>query len=116
MEELGLESQRQLPELIQVDRAPVYSNCPGLRRYAPVKAPFSCPKNSDSSRSCGIAAQLTLTNGPPRRDETAWMALATRSFPTPLSPRIKTVASVSAIFSMTVPTARIWGPPSRNVG
>src|SRR5439155_1023708 len=29
-------------------------------------------------------------------------------------PRIKTVASVSAILSMTVPMARIWGLPSRN--
>jgi len=54
------------------------------------------------------AAQLTLTNGP-RRDEAAWMALATRSLPTPLSPRIKTVVSVSAILAMTVPMARIWG-------
>ena len=37
-----------------------------------------------------------------------------RSFPTPLSPRIKTVASVSATFSMTVTMARIWGLPSRS--
>src|SRR5439155_10762598 len=36
----------------------------------------------------------------------AWIARATRSFPTPLSPRISTVASVSATFSMTSRTVR----------
>jgi hypothetical protein len=88
------------------------SNCPGFRRCAPVNAPFSWPKSSDSSSSDGIAAQLTFMNGPAQRPDAAWIARATRSFPTPLSPRIKTVASVSAMFLITVRIARIGGLPS----
>src|SRR2546427_41619 len=42
------------------------------------------------------------------------MARATRSLPTPLSPRISTVASVSAMLSMIVRMARIFGLPSRS--
>ena len=34
---------------------------------APVKAPFSWPKSSASSRASGKAAQLTATKGPPLR-------------------------------------------------
>jgi hypothetical protein len=33
------------------------------RATAPVKAPFSCPNSSDSSRLSGMAAQLTLMKG-----------------------------------------------------
>ena len=40
------------------------SNLPMRRATAPVKAPFSWPNSSDSSRFSGIAAQLTATNGP----------------------------------------------------
>src|SRR2546425_1258531 len=90
-----------------------YSNCPGLRRCAPVKAPFSWPKSSDSSSPCGIAAQLTLTNGSAHRIDAAWTARATRSLPTPLSPRIRTVVSVSAMLSMMERMARIGGCPSK---
>ena len=45
------------------------SKRPSLRPAAPVKAPFSWPNSSDSSRLSGMAAQLTATNGPagPRR-------------------------------------------------
>ena len=44
----------------------------------------------------GKAAQFTFTSGPPRRGLLAWMASAISSFPVPLSPRIRTVASVGA--------------------
>ena len=50
----------------------------------------------------------------PMQHVLAWMALATRSFPTPFSPRINTVASVSATFSMIVPMARICELPSES--
>ncbi|MDF9863524.1 hypothetical protein M2437_002506 [Methylorubrum pseudosasae] len=43
------------------------SNRPMRRATAPVKAPFSWPNSSDSSRASGIAAQLTETNGRPAR-------------------------------------------------
>src|SRR5258706_123885 len=39
------------------------SNLPTRRAMAPVNAPFSWPKSSDSSRFSGIAAQLTEMNG-----------------------------------------------------
>src|SRR5437899_1758590 len=43
------------------------SKRPRLRRSAPVNAPRSCPKSSDSASVSGSAAQLTATNGPSER-------------------------------------------------
>jgi hypothetical protein len=45
-----------------------------------------------------MAALLTRMKGLPRRDDRAWMALATSSFPVPLSPVMRTLASVGAAF------------------
>jgi len=70
-----------------------------------VKAPRSCPKSSLSTRSRGIAPQLTTTNGPSQRSELACRACATTSFPVPDSPVIRTVASVGAM-RWTVATTR----------
>ena len=63
---------------------------------APVKAPFSCPNSSLSSRLSLRAAQLTFTNGPRQRGLAKWMAWATSSLPVPDSPRISTVVSEPA--------------------
>ena len=63
---------------------------------APVKAPFSWPKSSDSISSSGMAAQLTSTNGWSRRAERAWMARATSSLPAPFSPKMRTRPLVGA--------------------
>src|SRR5207302_1037410 len=41
-----------------------------------------------------MAAQLTATNGPLRRGESSWTVRATSSLPVPLSPAMKSVASV----------------------
>ena len=43
---------------------PATSNSPGLSRTAPVNAPRTCPKSSDSSSVSVSAAQLIETNGP----------------------------------------------------
>ena len=75
------------------------SNLPGLLRTAPVKAPCSNPKSSDSSSSPGNAAQFTFTNGWLRRLERRWIIRATTSLPTPLSPQINTGTSTGAICS-----------------
>ena len=72
------------------------SKRPGLRVTAPVKAPFSWPNNSLSSRFSGIAAQLTATNGPVALGPCSWIARATTSFPVPDSPWISTVAVLGA--------------------
>ncbi len=63
---------------------------------APVKAPRSCPKSSDSTRSRGIAAQFSRTNGPAARAEARCTSDAATSFPVPDSPVISTRASVGA--------------------
>ena len=75
---------------------------------APVKAPRSWPNISDSSRSGGIAPQLTAMKGWFVRLLWAWMKRAISSLPVPLSPMISTVESVAAtrcemfrIFSIT---------------
>ena len=65
---------------------------PGLSASAPVKAPFRCPNTSDSSRSRGMAAQFSGTNGRAARVDIAWIARAQTSLPVPLSPLMKTVA------------------------
>ena len=63
---------------------------------APVNAPFSWPKSSDSSSSSAIALQLIATNGLWRRGLALWIARASSSLPVPLSPVISTRASVPA--------------------
>ena len=73
------------------------SNFPTLVAMAPVKAPFSWPKSSDSRSSAGMAAQLTATKGRWFRLLCWWMARASTSFPVPLSPLSSTVALLSAI-------------------
>ena len=45
------------------------SNVPGRSLVAPVNAPFSWPKSSDSRRLSGSAPQCTATNGPLLRGE-----------------------------------------------
>ena len=45
------------------------SKRPFFRLSAPVKAPRSCPKSSDSTSVSGSAAQLTLMNGFLAREE-----------------------------------------------
>ncbi len=52
-------------EIPLVGRSPAMQEI--YRALAPVKAPFSCPKSSDSMRSRGMAAMFTATNGPCRR-------------------------------------------------
>ena len=49
--------------------------------------------------------QLTATNGPVRRPLAPWISRAITSLPVPVSPRISTLASVSAIWSMRSSTS-----------
>ncbi len=63
---------------------------------APVKAPFSWPNSSDSSRVSVRAAQETATNGPSARGLSAWMARASTSLPLPDSPRTRMVEAARA--------------------
>src|SRR5207245_1727054 len=66
---------------------------------APVKAPRSWPKSSDSSRPEGMAAQLILTKVRSRRGLRLWMARAKSSLPVPVSPRSSTVVPAGAASS-----------------
>ena len=59
---------------------------PILVAIAPVKAPFSWPKSSDSRSCSGSAAQLIATNGLPERGEPWWTSREMTSLPVPDSP------------------------------
>src|SRR5690606_245362 len=63
---------------------------------APVKAPFSCPKSSESMVPSGMAPQFTAMYLACLRWESAWMILGIASLPTPLSPVTNTEISVGA--------------------
>ncbi|MNN36180.1 hypothetical protein D3C81_1500640 [compost metagenome] len=63
---------------------------------APVKAPLTWPKNSDSISVSGMAPQLTAINGCEARALIAWMARAARSLPLPDSPLMTTGAMLRA--------------------
>ena len=65
---------------------------------APVNAPRSWPKSSDSTSESGSAAQFTATNGPRWRGPRVWIARATHSLPLPVSPVMSTVARERATF------------------
>ncbi len=72
---------------------------PRLVAVAPVKAPRSWPKNSDSKSVSGSAAQLTAIIGAALRAERAWMKRASTSLPVPDSPVMMTVESARAAVS-----------------
>ncbi len=82
-----------------IDPVSADSNRPFLAATAPVNAPFVCPNSSDSSSSEGILEQLTTTKGFWARGLASWIALATSSFPVPLSPVIRTVERAGATCS-----------------
>jgi len=67
---------------------------------APVKAPFSCPNNSDAISDGGIAAQLTRMKARFARFDRLWIARAINSLPVLVSPCISTVESVGATFEI----------------
>ncbi len=69
------------------------SNLPRRAEVAPVKEPFSWPKSSLSMSSVGMAAQLTLTNGPAENGLLEWTCAANSSLPVPDSPMRRTRAS-----------------------
>ena len=74
------------------------SNMPFFRLTAPVKAPFSYPNSSLSSRFSGTPPMFIATNGPSLAADQAWISRATTSLPVPLSPVMRTVALEGAIF------------------
>ncbi len=69
---------------------------PWTVRTAPVKAPFSWPNSSLSSRFSGMAAQLIATKGLFARGPRSCSARASASLPVPLSPRMSTGAATAA--------------------
>ena len=76
------------------------SNLPALSLFAPVKEPFTCPNNSLSISSEGIAAQFTSIMGAFALSDFSCNQCATSSFPVPFPPVINTLASVAATLSM----------------
>ena len=86
------------------------SNRPARSRNAPVNAPRAWPKNSLSYSSRGTAAQFTLISGLPARLLRRCTSRATSSLPVPLSPRMRTAASVGATRSIWRASASSAGP------
>ena len=76
------------------------SNFPGFVVTAPVKAPFSYPKSSLSTRFSAMAAQLILMKGCSFRALCRWMARAISSLPVPVSPVMSTVVIAGETFRM----------------
>ena len=69
-QELGLQWQRHVTDFVNDSSEPplASSTRPSRGLSAPVNAPFSWPKISDSSNSAGMAAQFTDTSLPRRPD------------------------------------------------
>jgi hypothetical protein len=65
------------------------SKCPAWSESAPVNEPLMWPNNSDSRIESAVEAQSVTTSASCPRDDMAWMALATISLPTPVSPRTR---------------------------
>ena len=81
------------------------SNFPFFCLMAEVKEPFSCPNNSLSMSSEGIAAQFTSTKALSLRWLSSCNWWATSSFPEPLGPVTSIRASETATLSIM---ARMW--------
>jgi hypothetical protein len=77
------------------------SKVPALSRYAPVKLPRTWPNSSDSRSVSGRPAQFTGTKDRLARALRQWIAWATSSLPTPLSPVMRILASESAMRSIS---------------
>jgi hypothetical protein len=75
----------------KIDPPSASAKRPFLFVDAPVKAPRTWPKSSDSSSVSGMAAQFTLMSGFSRCALKWWMARATISLPVPVSPVMSTV-------------------------
>ena len=79
---------------------------------APVNAPCSWPKSSESISSGAIAPQFTRRNGPLRKVECSWMARATISLPVPVSPKSSTGALLrDTMRARAITAARPVSPP-----
>src|SRR5947209_2089105 len=86
------------------------SSSPRRSRYAPVKLPLTWPKSADSSSESGMPAQLIVTSGVWARRLRWCTRRAITSFPTPLSPVMRTFASERAAYSISDSMARIAVP------
>ena len=72
------------------------SKYPFLVATAPVNAPFSWPKSSESIVPSGMAPQFTAMYFACLRGDPAWMICGKNSFPVPLSPVTSTDRSIGA--------------------
>ena len=90
LQQLGLELRRHLTDFVE-QYGPLVAQLE-LARFGigPVNVPRSYPKSPLSSKSAGTAAQFTFRNVRPDRGEYLWIIFPMTSFPTPLSPRIRT--------------------------
>ena len=85
------------------------SNLPVRSVFASVKAPLTWPNSSLSNSVSDKPPIFTVIIACDARGETAWIARATRLFPVPFSPVIRTLASDGATRETISTTGRIAG-------
>jgi hypothetical protein len=96
-QELDLHGKGYVSDFVEEERSAAgYLEASLALADGPVKEPFSWPKSSLSMRFSGRAAQFNAMKGLDLRGLAWWMARATSSLPVPDSPRMRTVAELSA--------------------
>jgi len=96
-QQFALQAWIERGNLIEKQRSVVRDSInPARALSAPVNAPFSHPKSSDSISDSGNAEQFKQIYGCPPRSPDCTIALAINSLPVPLSPRSTTVVLLSA--------------------
>ena len=105
-QQLGLGRTGQLADLVEEDRARAGGDeQPVVIAVGTGVCARTWPKSWFSSRSCGIAAQLTARNSPPAPGPAHERRRATSSLPVPVSPVTSTVVRLGATLRIRVFTA-----------
>jgi hypothetical protein len=113
-QQLDLHRRRHFTDFVEEKPPLACSKTPERARTAPVKAPFSCPNNSDSSRFSGIAPQLTGMKGDrPSGAATRCRRRATSSLPTPDSPVMSRGLELATSFGSSNSTVRMTAETPR---
>ena len=99
-----------LRELIQVDRALARTlELAGLAPVCAGEGALLMPEELGLEQALRDRGAVNLDEWTTTARRDGMDGSGHQALPTPLSPRIKTVVSVSAILAMTVPMTRIWG-------
>jgi hypothetical protein len=106
-QQLGLQVERQLAHLVEKERALVGQlQTADLARNGAGERALLVAEELAFEQPAGMAAQFSLMKVRSLRGLSRWMARASSSLPVPVSPWIRTVASVGATVSICRSTLR----------